>query len=421
MNISSQAQAVLLLTTWFSRPSSGDPKPLSATEWGRFALWLREQGAVPELLLSSNDPADVLKGWTDQRVTTDRIIGLLRRAGALGLALEKWERAGIWVMTRSDPDYPSRLKRQLKTDAPPVLFGCGDRQLLDRGGIAVIGSRDAIAGDLSFASTLGGEIAAQGHSVVSGGARGVDESAMLGALAAEGTVIGVLAEGLLRAITSAKYRPWVMAKNLALVSPYSPEASFDVGNAMGRNKYIYCLADAAVVVATGKASGGTWSGAVENLKRAWVPLWVKPQQDATSGNEALVARGGRWLPEGALVTDSLVDTLPGAVTTGPGLFEVQTAPPVGGGREPDFTELPVATPMESAADSLTLYDLFLRSLEAATRAEALTPVALGEKLGLEKAQVAAWLKRALAEGHLEKLTKPVRYQSSKRHQGALDL
>ena len=32
----------------------------------------------------------------------------------MGLALEKWQRAGLWVMTRSDADYPVRLKKRLK-------------------------------------------------------------------------------------------------------------------------------------------------------------------------------------------------------------------------------------------------------------------------------------------------------------------
>ncbi len=43
---------------------------------------------------------------------------------------------------------------------------------------------------------------------------------------------------------------------------------------MQRNKYIYSLADAAMVVHSGD-SGGTWTGAKENLKKQWVPLWVK--------------------------------------------------------------------------------------------------------------------------------------------------
>src|SRR5262249_4569703 len=145
----------------------------------------------------------------------------------MALALEKWQRAGLWVMTRSDPDYPSRLKKRLKLETPPLLFGCGDRRLLDLGGIAVVGSRKTTQDDLSYTSRLGGAVALQGFSVISGGARGVDEAAMLGALEKEGTVIGVLADSLLRAATSARYRKGLMSKNLALISPFSPEIHFD--------------------------------------------------------------------------------------------------------------------------------------------------------------------------------------------------
>ena len=173
----------------------------------------------------------------------------------LGLALEKWNRAGLWVMTRSDIDYPGRLKQRLRTDSPPILFGCGDRKLLQAQGVAVVGSRDATEDDLAFATRLGDMAAMQGLSIVSGGARGVDEAATLGALNCEGTAVGILAEGLLRAAISSKYRKGLMARNLVLVSPFNPEAGFDVGNAMARNKYVYCLSDAAIVVAAENEKG----------------------------------------------------------------------------------------------------------------------------------------------------------------------
>lgn len=318
MNTSLQTQAVLLLTVWFTKPAKDDPKPLTPTEWGRFAAWLKDQEKSPEALLTSNDPLDCLQGWLDRSITPERIRHLLGRSGALGLALEKWQRAGLWVMTRSDPDYPVRFKRRLKFDAPPVLFGCGNRRLLERGGIAVVGSRAAGENELGYTSWLGAEIASQGFSVISGGARGVDETAMLGALEKEGTAIGVLADSLLHAATSAKYRKGLMRNDLALVSPFNPEAGFNVGNAMSRNRYIYCLADAGIVVTTSKESGGTWSGAIENLKHGWVPLWVKGPADPDSGNAALVQQGARWLPSGELGVSSLASReRPDPVTTNP--------------------------------------------------------------------------------------------------------
>jgi len=296
MDLHAQAQAVLLLTAYLARPAQSEPRPLSPTEWGRFARWLKERGITPERLLR-DDLAPLLDGWLDRTVTLERIQALLNRAGALGLAVEKWQRAGLWILIRADADYPGRLKRQLQVDSPPVLFGCGNRRLLDRGGIAVIGSRHASQGDLTLTARFGGAAAVQGLSIISGGARGVDETAMLGALAQEGTAIGVLADSLLRAATSAKFRPGLISGNLALLSPFNPESGFEVGNAMARNKYIYCLADAAIVIAVDRERGGTWNGAVENLKHGWTSLWVKPHPDPASGNVELIRRGGRELPE----------------------------------------------------------------------------------------------------------------------------
>ena len=173
----------------------------------------------------------------DRGITQDRIEYLLGRGGALGLALEKWQRAGLWVLTRSDAEYPDRLKKRLKLEAPPVLFGCGNKNLLSRGGIAVVGSRNASANELSFATEFGAEAASEGISIVSGGARGLDESVMLGALEREGTVVGVLADSLLRLVTSARYRRHLMSNDLVLISSFNPKAGFNAGNAMVRNRW----------------------------------------------------------------------------------------------------------------------------------------------------------------------------------------
>jgi predicted Rossmann fold nucleotide-binding protein DprA/Smf involved in DNA uptake len=443
MNISIQAQAVLLITTWFTKPAKNDPKPLTPTEWGRFALWLKEAGISPETLITSEHPMNCLKGWSDRTVTSDRICNLLDRSAALGLALEKWQRAGLWVMTRSDEDYPSRLKKRLKFDAPPVLFGCGYRQLLDQGGIAVIGSREASEEDLSYASMLGGEVALQGYSVVSGGARGVDEAAMQGALEKEGTVIGVLPDSLLRDVTSAKYRKRLMANNLVLVSPFNPEAGFDVGNAMARNKYIYCLSDTAVVVATSKDKGGTWKGAIEDLKRGWVPLWVKSHANQNSGNAALVKQGARWLPSAELLVSSLLTHGEPQKTSPvePGLFDtkitvsapslVREPPPKpqydvpivsieykGTKVEPVSVE-PKQVPVRVALESLTFYELFLHQFEAVTLGAPASTDALIKKLGICRTQLTDWLKRGIEEGKIKKLQKPVRFQSAEAGQKSL--
>ncbi|ORM64860.1 hypothetical protein HA45_06850 [Pantoea rodasii] len=168
MNLSPVAQATLLLTSDFSRQSENEVKPLSNAEWGRFALWLKQQSATPADLLNAG--ADVmLADWVDSHITRERIETLLSRGHSLALAVERWQRAGLWVLTRSDAEYPRLLKQQLRTDAPPVLFGCGDITLFNQPGLAVVGSRNASELDLTFSRQVAAKVASTGLNLISGG------------------------------------------------------------------------------------------------------------------------------------------------------------------------------------------------------------------------------------------------------------
>lgn len=418
MQLSEQAQATLLLTAWFGKQDSAGATPLTPTEWGRFALFLRDAGLTPADLLRAADAGSMLAGFIDKKITTERIRKLLARSAALGIALEKWQRAGLWVMTRSDADYPRRWKERLKHDAPPVVFGAGNRGLLNKGGIAVVGSRNLDESQLLFTGKLGRDIAFQGQAVVSGGARGADEAAMLGALKFEGTAVGILADSLLRTCTSAKYRKGLMSQDLALVSPFNPEAGFNVGNAMARNKYIYSLADAAIVIAATENKGGTWSGAIENLRQTWVPLWVR--QGAVAGNKALVEKGAHWLPGEFDVRELL------SQTTEPGVAE-DTEAYAGRSTAGEVTRsnnepgLGAAT-VESSAHVLeqdetvpqeTPYQIFLQRLAALLSERAMGSKALRTATLLKQKQLYEWLRQAEADGIVVKTKAPVTYRLRK--------
>ncbi|MEI9864693.1 MAG: DNA-processing protein DprA [Limisphaerales bacterium] len=93
---------------------------------------------------------------------------------------------------------------------------------------------------------------------MSGGAKGIDRAAMHGALLADGDVAGVMADSLERAALARDNREPLMEGRLVLISPYDPAAGFNVGHAMQRNKVIYALADAGLVVTSDFEKGGTW-------------------------------------------------------------------------------------------------------------------------------------------------------------------
>ncbi|MEJ7695548.1 MAG: DNA-processing protein DprA [Candidatus Limnocylindrales bacterium] len=178
-------------------------------------------------------------------------------------------------MTIADDAYPPRLRERLRDSAPPVLFGSGDAGLLRTGGIAIVGSRDADRAATDFTQHFAAAAARGGTPVVSGGARGIDATAMQAAFAAGGSVIGVVPEGVERRLREAATRSAVAGGQALLVSPYHPLAAFSAGAAMGRNKLIYALSDVAVVVSSAEGSGGTWTGALEALKGGWVPVFVR--------------------------------------------------------------------------------------------------------------------------------------------------
>ena len=133
--------------------------------------------------------------------------------------------------------------------------------------------------------------------VISGGAKGIDRAAMEGALQAGGAVAGVMADSLERAALARDNREPLMDGRLVFISPYDPAAGFNVGHAMQRNKIIYALADAALVVTSDFEKGGTWAGAIEQLERLrFVPVFVRNGVNGGKGNSALLQRGARSWP-----------------------------------------------------------------------------------------------------------------------------
>lgn len=297
--ITLNSQAIILLTAYFNK----EDKPLTIGEYSKFALWLISINKQPLDLLDVECNA-ILSQWDDTKITKERLFALLNRGNAMAVSIQKWQNAGIWILTRADEEYPRRLKKMLGQKAPPILYGVGNRKILSTKGIAVVGSRNASEDDLNFSFSLGKKIAECGYSVVSGGARGIDESSMFGSIEADGTTIGVLADSLIQKALSKKYRDAIMTNNLVLVSPYYPDAKFNAGNAMGRNKYIYTLAESSIAVHSG-LDGGTWEGAKENVKNKWVPLFVKNSNDDKCGNSKLIEMGAGKIPDDLFMFDDI--------------------------------------------------------------------------------------------------------------------
>lgn len=434
--LSADTEVVLLLCGRFGGEKQEPYPPLSASEYGELAKWLNGRGTRPVDLIGP-DAAELLAGLYEAKLERKRIEFLLGRGTAMALALDRWSRGGLWVISRGDPAFPRRLKQRLRHNAPPLLYGAGDKTLLESGGVAIVGSRDASDAALQFTRELAGRCAKAGLAVVSGGARGVDSAAMQGVMEAGGYCVGVLAADLLRSSVNRQNRIGLREERLVLVSPFYPEAGFNTGNAMGRNRYIYVLADQALVIDSALRTGGTWEGAIENLKHDWVPMYVRSPGEG-AGNAALIEQGG--LPFTA--DDANNQSLPDAFAARPEQITANGAPsqvdllsvseeavpevlparppapapeleheseataPTGSGAKPE----PSATSRGGdPAPDLDMFNDFVSKLPAVFDDGPLTEEDLAAKLHIEKGQAKSWLKRAHEIGVLAKLQKPKRY------------
>ena len=303
--LSADTEVVLLLCGRFGGERQEPYQPLSAREYGEFAKWLKSKDSRPAALLTDEAIA-LLPLLQGAKLERKRVEFLLGRGTALALGMERWSRGGLWVISRGDLEYPSRLKQHLKHLAPPLLYGAGVKSLLDAGGLAIIGSRAATEASLEFTRQLAARCARERMAVVSGGARGVDSAATQGATEAGGISIGVLANDLLKTSVNRQNRMGLQEGRLVLVSPFYPEAGFNAGNAMGRNKYIYALSERALVIDSALGSGGTWEGALEDLQQKWVPLYVRSPGEGP-GNAALIDKGGIAFPSSLDSDETLLE------------------------------------------------------------------------------------------------------------------
>jgi predicted Rossmann fold nucleotide-binding protein DprA/Smf involved in DNA uptake len=236
-------------------------------------LSTREYGLLAQSLLQTrHQPADLLNGSRDALLAAApgdlepaRLNQLLSRGFQLGQAIEHWANRSITVIGRADETYPRRFKQRLKHQAPPLLYACGNLALLNHPALSVVGSRATPEALLKQTTEIGQLAATADVVIASGAAKGVDEAAMLGALQAGGCAIGVVADSLEKMCAKPIWRQALIEGRMLLLSAEAPSARFQVWRAMARNKFIYALADVALVMSSAKDSGGTWEEAEEQL------------------------------------------------------------------------------------------------------------------------------------------------------------
>ncbi|MBF0145880.1 MAG: DNA-protecting protein DprA [Magnetococcales bacterium] len=431
-DLSPNTRAILLLTAPLiavrGAPTSEDL--LTPGEYKRLARHLLALQRQPSDLISP-DAAELLHACHTM-IDEHRLKRLLERGVLLSQAVEHWHARAIWVISRADADYPKGLKLRLRENAPAILYGCGDLNLLGSGGLAVVGSRHADDALIDHTRSIGQIVARFGRMLISGGARGIDLAAMRGTLDAGGNVCGVLADSLEKTAMLREHRNRLLEGRLALISPYDPNAGFNVGHAMHRNRLIYALADACLIIDSDINKGGTWTGAVEQLdKFNFIPVYVRSTGEPSVGLEALRQKGAfAWPnPEDEESFKSLFTLKPHPVEA-PSMNEnslftydqacnvtaMSPAPHLmNTGAHPEVTP---STVKEDSKLGATPADVLFAAIRPSFQQLLRIPMKETEvaaALDITTAQAKAWLQRLVDEGMLEMRKRPVTYIVKQKH------
>jgi len=153
------------------------------------------------------------------------------------------------------PGYPQRLLALRRP--PPLLWWRGDRDVLQRPALAIVGSRACTPYGRSTSAALAREVHARDATIVSGGARGIDSAAHQGC--PRGVL--VLGGGLDSGFTPSQHRlhQEVLDAGGVLLSELPPRDPSRRWTFPRRNRLIAALARATVVVEAAEKSGALYT------------------------------------------------------------------------------------------------------------------------------------------------------------------
>lgn len=406
--------AIILLCSHLAN-NNLDVKPLSLGEWNSLARLIANSKIQRPGNLLKMDLKEIKSElmYTDKEI--ERLKKLLDRAGILTFVLEEMWTKGINIVTRADEEYPKKIKERLKHLAPPLLYYCGDINLSNEKGIAIVGSRDIDDYAFEFTKKLAKKATLEGLAIYSGGSRGVDSISEIEVLNNGGVVISFLADSLENKIKKREIREKIQAKKLLLLSAVNPKSGFTVANAMNRNKFVYAMSEGAFVISADYNKGGTWAGAIDNINNSWVKIFVR-QDEKLKGNQELIKRGAVALKNIENINEILINTeiikvneLGSQLNFFPKLNECNENSKI----EKVNTTNTFVKPFNDTLINIGNLDLYNHILQVLINIlqEEKNIDEICQITNTDKKQIRIWVNRAVEEGMVRKLNKPLRYVS----------
>ena len=274
--MTAREQGFLLLTSYLGDP---ERRPLTVPQFRKIAMMARTMGATgTERDLTVAD----LQAMGCSTALARRVVNLLSQEEQLNWYIKSGLHWDCEPMTRLSQCYPDRLRKALGLDAPGTLWTKGDRSILKTAAVSVVGSRDLQPENMAFAKTIGQQAARQGYTLVSGNARGADQTAQEACLENGGKVICVVADAL---------NSHPVRENVLYISEEGFDLPFTAARALQRNRVIHSFSGKTFVVQSALGKGGTWSGTCNNLQHGWSQVFCF--DDGTAASRELECRGCR--------------------------------------------------------------------------------------------------------------------------------
>jgi len=281
-----------------------DHRPFTNAEIVKIIAKIKEKNFELKDLYDRED-AELLPIFFDSKIIgekergfVERLNALIQRQGSMAFDLMELKRWGIQILTIFDDNYPEVFIKYLGNRAPVLLYYSGNLGLIKGDFIGFSGSRlkKSNSQDEELTRAWARSALKNNFGIISGGATGIDTFATQEAIYQKGRFIEFLSDSMIKRIQINQISKAIQDDRGLLLSEVKPDASFNVGMAMARNKYIYLLAKKVIIIKAEytiknkKKTGGTWNGAIENINSTYIKLLVVDNKKS-KGNQDLIELG----------------------------------------------------------------------------------------------------------------------------------